>query len=190
MLGAYYRGQTKFQIGNNTNLFDFTEVTNVAHAHHLAAAALLTTSDREDQGQAAPLDTERVDGEAFLITNDSPAYFWDFARTVWAAAGDTTRAKDVWALSKDFGLLIATLMEWIFWILMKGKPKLTRQQVRYSCMTRYYNINKAKARLGYRPVIGLEEGVKRGVAAAIAKGNIPDMPEHLKGPAAETKKEL
>ena len=33
-LSAYFRGQTKFQIGNNDNLFDFTEVTNVVHALH------------------------------------------------------------------------------------------------------------------------------------------------------------
>lgn len=70
MLAPYYRGQTKFQIGDNTNLFDFTENTNVSHAHHLAAAALLTTLDREEQGQSKPLDNEKVDGEAFFITSE------------------------------------------------------------------------------------------------------------------------
>ena len=49
-LSAYYRGQTKVQIGANDNLFDFTEITNVAHAHHLCLAALLVTSQREDKG--------------------------------------------------------------------------------------------------------------------------------------------
>lgn len=184
-LSAYFRGQTKFQIGNNDNLFDFTEVTNVVHAHHLAAAGLLATADREDQGQAAPLDMEKVDGEAFLITNDQPTYFYDFARMCWSAAGDTTRPADVWVLPKGFGLFIASLMEWIFWIFKLGKPNLTRQQVRYSCMTRYYDITKAKTRLGYRPIIRLDDGVKRGVADVLRRGAVPNMPDHLKGKVPE-----
>lgn len=37
---VYNEGQSCFQIGNNTNLFDFVDVRNVARAHVLAAAAL------------------------------------------------------------------------------------------------------------------------------------------------------
>nr|POF26151.1 sterol-4-alpha-carboxylate 3-dehydrogenase, decarboxylating [Quercus suber] len=180
-LSAYYRGQTKFQIGNNENLFDFTEITNVAHAHHLALAALLATRDRDDGGLAAPLDHEKVDGEAFFITNDSPVYFFDFARMCWAAAGDRTQPSQAWVFSKELGLLIATLMEWIFWLFRLGKPNLTRQQVKYTCMTRYYNIDKAKTRLGYRPVVGLDEGVRRGVKDALYRGVVVGQPAELKG---------
>lgn len=180
-LSAYYKGQTKVQIGSNENLFDFTEVTNVAHAHHLATAALLATADRDAQGLAPPLDHERVDGEAFFITNDAPVYFFDFARMCWAAAGDTTRPEQVWILSKDVGLFLATLMEWIFFLFRLGKPNLTRQQVRYTCMTRYYNIEKAKKRLGYAPLVGLQEGIRRGVADALYRGVVVGQPQELKG---------
>ncbi|KAK5117646.1 hypothetical protein LTR62_005069 [Meristemomyces frigidus] len=180
-LSAYFRGQTKFQLGQNENLFDFTEITNVAHAHHLALAALLATRDREDSGLSAPLDNERVDGEAFLITNDAPVYFFDFARLCWAAAGDRTQPHQVWILSREFGLFIATLMEWIFWLFKLGKPNLTRQQVQYSCMTRYYNIDKAKKRLGYKPVTGLEQGIRRGVQDALFRGVVVGQPPGLKG---------
>lgn len=180
-LSAYYKGQTKFQIGTNENLFDFTEITNVAHAHHLATAALLATHERTAQGLAAPLDHEKIDGEAFFITNDAPVYFFDFARMCWAAAGDQTTPGQVWCLSKDFGLFLATLMEWIFFIFRLGKPNLTRQQVRYTCMTRYYNIDKAKKRLGYRPLVGLQEGIRRGVADALYRGVVVGQPPELKG---------
>lgn len=186
-LSAYYKGQTKFQLGNNENLFDFTEITNVAHAHHLATAALLVTAEREANGLAPPLDHEKVDGEAFLITNDSPVYFFDFARMCWAAAGDKTQPKDVWVLSKEIGLLIATIMEWIFWIFRLGKPNLTRQQVQYSCMTRFYNIDKAKRRLGYRPVVALEDGVRRGVQDALYRGVVVGQPPELKGKKMDLK---
>ncbi|KAK3111656.1 erg26, C-3 sterol dehydrogenase [Teratosphaeriaceae sp. CCFEE 6253] len=184
-LSAYYRGQTKFQIGNNENLFDFTEITNVAHAHHLALAALLATSDRKSQNLAAPLNTEKVDGEAFFITNDSPVYFFDFARMCWAAAGDKTQPSEVWKLSKEFGLFVATLMEWIYWIFRLGKPNLTRQQVKYTCMTRFYSIDKAKMRLGYKPVVKLEEGIRRGVKDALFRGVVVGQPPELKGKVVE-----
>ena len=92
MMASYYRGQAKFQLGNNENLFDYTEITNIAHAHHLALAALLATHERSTAGQAIPLEHERVDGEAFLITNDQPVYFFDFARRCWAEMGDATDA--------------------------------------------------------------------------------------------------
>lgn len=180
-LSAYYRGQTKFQLGDNENLFDFTEITNVAHAHHLALAALMATREREDGGLAAPLDHEKVDGEAFFITNDAPVYFFDFARMCWAAAGDRTTPAQVWVLSKDFGLFIATLMEWIFFLFRLGKPNLSRREVRYSCMTRYYNIDKAKKRLGYRPLVNLDEGIRKGVADALYRGVVVGQPPELKG---------
>ena len=185
VLAAYYAGQTRFQLGNNTNLFDFTEVSNVAHAHHLAAAALLGTLDREEQGQSAPLAHERVDGEAFLITNDQTCFFWDFQRMIWRAAGDETTSRQVWKIPKDFGLLLASLFEWIFWIMGWGVPKLTRSKIKYSCMTRYFSVEKAKRRLGYRPVVSLEEGVRRGVAHCIRVGNVVGMPESVKGNVPE-----
>ncbi|OTA37903.1 hypothetical protein BTJ68_02456 [Hortaea werneckii EXF-2000] len=144
-------------------------------------AALLATSDRDAEGKALPLDTEKVDGEAFFITNDSPVYFFDFARMCWAAAGDRTRPEQVWQLSKDVGLLIATLMEWIFWLFRLGQPNLTRQQVKYTCMTRFYSIDKAKRRLGYRPVVGLQEGIKKGVHDALYRGVVKGQPEEFKG---------
>ena len=180
-LSAYYKGQTKFQIGDNTNLFDFTEITNVAHAHHLALTALLQTSAREAKGHALPLDHERVDGEAFLITNDSPVYFFDFARRCWAEAGDDTDPAKVWVLSKDLGLVIAVVMEWIFYLFQLGNANLTRQRVQYTCMTRYFNIDKAKRRLGYAPVVSMDDGVRRGVKDALFRGVVNGQPEELKG---------
>lgn len=160
MLKAYEKGQTKFQLGENQNLFDFTYVGNVAHGHILAAIALLATG----RMSTIPLDHERVDGEAFFITNASPVYFWDFARMVWSAAGDKTEPRQVWVINTDLGLLLGWIIEWIFWIVtLGGTPNLTRQKVKYSSMARYYNVEKAVRRLGYEPLWELDEAVPRSV---------------------------
>jgi sterol-4alpha-carboxylate 3-dehydrogenase (decarboxylating) len=160
MLIASRKGQSRFQLGPNDNLFDFTYVENIAHAHLLAAVGLLATSKLS----ITPLDSERIDGEAFFITNDSPVYFWDFARQVWKEGGDkiAVNPSKIWTLSTQFALTIATIAEWVLWPFGK-EPNLNRSKVRFSVMTRYYSVAKAKQRLGYAPIMGLEEGIRRGV---------------------------
>ncbi len=157
--------QDRFQLGDNCNLFDTTYVGNVAWGHILAAGALLQS---HAMLPTVPLDSERVDGEAFFLTNDSPVYFWDFLRAVWAEAGHSSQLRDVWVFPKPVAMALATAFEWIFWLLGRT-PSLTRQRARYSCMTRFYCIDKAKRRLGYEPIVGLEEGVRRAVRSALEK---------------------
>ncbi|KAF2869369.1 hypothetical protein BDV95DRAFT_629953 [Massariosphaeria phaeospora] len=159
MIGALRKGQTKFQVGDNNNLFEWTYVGNIAHGHLLAVQALLQTHKLLP---TVPLDSEKVDGEAFNITNGQPVYFWDFARAVWHEAGDTVPLSGIWHLSWEFAFGVGAILEWLFWVLGKT-PNLTRQQVRYSTITRYYSIDKAKKRLGYAPIVDLDEGIRRGV---------------------------
>ena len=159
MLQAYQKGQTKFQLGENQNLFDFTYAGNVAYAHILAAVALMDTLALTMQ----PLDHEKVDGEAFLITNAQPLYFWDFARMVWKAAGDKTTLEQVWIIDRGLGLQLATIIEWLFWFAGGWTPNLTRQKVQFSCMTRFYCVDKAKKLLGYGPKWEMEEAIVRTV---------------------------
>ncbi|PVH99207.1 hypothetical protein DM02DRAFT_615239 [Periconia macrospinosa] len=165
MLSACRKGQNKFQVGANTNLSDFTYVENVVYGHLLAAQALLQT---HAMLPTIPLDSERVDGEPFFITNGQPVYFWDFARAVWHAAGDRKTLRDIWVLDRDFAMAVGTILENACWLLGK-KPNINRKQVRYSTMDRYYNIDKARKRLGYAPLVSLDEGIKRGVEALLEK---------------------
>ncbi|KAF2025831.1 hypothetical protein EK21DRAFT_75509 [Setomelanomma holmii] len=165
MVTAYRKGQTKFQVGDNNNLFDFTYVGNIAHGHILALIALLQT---HKMLSSIPLDHEKVDGEAFFITNGEPVYFWDFARAVWHEAGDRLPLSKVWHLSADTAWVIGTILEWSFWVVGKT-PNLTRAQVRYSSMNKYHSISKARTRLGYEPIVPLGEGIKRGVQYILAQ---------------------
>lgn len=140
-------GQSKFQLGDNNNLFDLTYVGNVADAHVLAAEKLLDASTRDS-----------VAGEKFFITNDSPIYFWTAARTVWKADGIVDKYNIV--LRRPVALAIGHISEFVAKFTGK-KPSMTPFRVRVVCAVRYHNISKAKEILGYKPNVGLEEGIKK-----------------------------
>ncbi|RDA83574.1 hypothetical protein CP532_4759 [Ophiocordyceps camponoti-leonardi (nom. inval.)] len=159
LLRAYRDGKTNFQIGDNKNIFDFTYVGNVAHAHLLASHALLLSSS---PSSIQPLDHEKVDGEVFFITNDSPCYFWDFARAVWREAGHDRGTDAVWVLPRGLGVFIGVVAE-TFCRLLGLPPFLTRQRAVISTLTRYYNISKAKSVLRYEPLWSLSEGISRSL---------------------------
>ncbi|KAI1501747.1 3-beta hydroxysteroid dehydrogenase/isomerase family-domain-containing protein [Biscogniauxia marginata] len=171
---AFREGKDKVQVGTNENLFDFTYVENVAHAHLLAARALLVTHAAAS-GILQPLDYERVDGEAFLVTNGSPVYFWDMMRAIWRAAGSPRGTDHVWLMSRDVGILLGFLSEVAFALLRK-EPTFNRQRIIYSSMTRYYDISKARRRLGYEPLVSLSDGVKKTVAWTLEQEKLAAAP--------------
>lgn len=140
-------GQSKFQIGDNNNLFDWTYVGNVADAHVLAANKLLD-----------PSSSSVVSGETFFITNDSPAYFWALARTVWKADGHIDKYNIV--LNRPLAIFAGYLSQ--FFSKLTGKePGLTPFRVKIVCAYRYHNISKAKRLLGYKPLVDIEEGIAK-----------------------------
>ena len=158
LLNIYKTGKTNIQLGNNSAKIDLLYVGNSADAHILAAEKLYKMHEETPH-------SERVDGEAFFVTNDEHYRFWDFARAVWHAAGDRSDPKRVWVIPKNIGLIMATFVEWIFWLVFWGskEPKLTRRRIKHTCMNRTFRIDKAKSRLGYVPEVSMEEGIERGV---------------------------
>ncbi|KAH8654970.1 3-beta hydroxysteroid dehydrogenase/isomerase family-domain-containing protein [Tricladium varicosporioides] len=150
-------GKLKFQIGNGENLFDFTYVENIVHAHILAAQCLLKTLAEPIAG------VESAAGQGFIITNDEHIPFWEFGRAIGNAAGYPTRKEDVRSIPKILGLAMAVIAEWIVWLTSFGRKTsgLNRLGVQYSSSTRTYRIDKAKRILGYRPKVSLQEGILR-----------------------------
>ncbi|KII88242.1 hypothetical protein PLICRDRAFT_91995 [Plicaturopsis crispa FD-325 SS-3] len=65
---VYERGQTHFQIGDNTNLFDWTYVTNVARAHLLAADKLVAPPPPPEKSEDA-LDVYQPTEEELALIN-------------------------------------------------------------------------------------------------------------------------
>lgn len=139
-------GQSKFQLGDNNNLFDWSYAGNVADAHVIAAQKALDPTARE-----------LIGGETFFVTNDTPVYFWTLARTVWKADGHIDKYNIV--LSRPVAILAGYLSQF-FSGLLKKEPGLTAFRARVTCATRYHDITKAKTLLGYEPAVLLEEGIR------------------------------
>ncbi|KAI3406690.2 ERG26 [Candida oxycetoniae] len=138
-------GQSKYQLGDNNNLFDWTYVGNVADAHVLAAKKLLNQDTRD-----------KVSGETFFITNDSPTYFWTLARTVWKNDGYID--KYYIKLSRPVAICLGYISEFVSKLLRK-EPGITPFRVKVVCAVRYHNISKAKRLLDYEPKVDLETGI-------------------------------
>lgn len=139
-------GQSKFQLGDNNNLFDWTYVGNVADAHVLATQKVLDKKFADQLG-----------GETFFITNDAPTYFWTLARTVWKADGHIDKYNIV--LPRPVAIAAGYLSQF-FSNLLKKEPGLTAFRAKITCATRYHDITKAKTVLGYVPEVLLEDGIK------------------------------
>lgn len=137
-------GQSKFQMGDNNNICDWTYAGNVADGHILAAEKLLAKEDT-------------ISGEVFIVTNDAPTYFWTLARTVWKADGIIEPR--IFVFPRPLGMVLARLSE-IFAGLTGKEPGLTPFRVKMATAFRYHDISKAKTLLGYKPAVGLEDGIK------------------------------
>ena len=147
--------KTYMQLGDNANLYDSIYVGNAASAHIAAAKALLM-NDGSDA---------KVEGEAFFITDDAPIPFCDLQRKIWAAAGEEIPLAKVYVIPAWVGMAMAAMVEYLFWVItldQKLPPKTLRRHVlRYAVTNRTFCIKKAKERLGYKPLVDTNEGIKR-----------------------------
>lgn len=151
---SYNSGRWGIQIGHNTNLVDWTYVTNVADAHILAADRLTSNSNPP------------VAGEVFFITNDEPRPFWDFSNGIWDRFDQVypgKRVKKAPTIIPPFAAnFMALISETIAFILRK-KTDFTRFNIQFSYTARWHNISKAKKALGYMPAVSLSDGMDRYV---------------------------
>lgn len=160
VLAVAQSGRTKFQMGAGRNEYDYLYAGNLADVQVLAAERLL-----EAWGKPAPEEGKKVDGENFNATNNERMLFWEFNRKVAAAAGHPVAPKDIVVIPAILGLLIGWVSEWVVWMLSRGtrQPAMTREGIRFSTMTRTLNGEKAVRVLGYKPRVGMEEGIERSV---------------------------
>ena len=110
-----------------------------------------------------------MDGEGFFVTDDSPMRFWEFTHRIWKHAGDKylTSTPNPRIIQIPFWLIIPAVSagESVRKFLNTGahEVKLGRHHLEYMRGGARVSVNKAKTRLGYRPVCDTEEGIRRAV---------------------------
>lgn len=102
-----------------------------------------------------------IAGQVFYVTNGEPVPFWSWARAIWHEYASYDRA--LWALPTAVGMAYASVFDVIGRIT--GKPQaMSATKMKYSIAQRYYNIEKIRRMLGYEPLVGIDEGLKRSIA--------------------------
>lgn len=137
------KGESPFVIGDGLNMWDVTYVTNVADAHV--------------QGIENLLSTKTAAGEAIFISNEQPVPFRDFCLAVWAEFGhypphEIKIPRSVAAFAGSIADLVTRAT---------GTPTtISKGSVNDACSVRYCNGTKAHRLLGYKPMVGIEEGIR------------------------------
>ena len=118
-------------------------VNNCADAHVQAAENLLTS------GTAA--------GEAIFVSNKEPIPFRDLCLAIWAHFGHYPPFE--FHIPKNLAVFAGHVADWVTWL--RGYPTtLSSGSVLDACATRYCNNLKAEKILGFKPRIGIEEGIR------------------------------
>ncbi|ERN05467.1 3beta-hydroxysteroid-dehydrogenase/decarboxylase [Amborella trichopoda] len=144
-------GKSKFLIGDGNNMYDFTYVENVAHAHICAEQALHSLRRSE----------ETAAGKAYFITNMEAIKFWEFMSLILEGLGyERPKIK----VPASVVMPIAHILEWMYGKLGRygmSVPQVTPSRVRLLTCNRTFNCSRANTLLGYTPIVPLEEGLKR-----------------------------
>lgn len=153
LVTAARAGKSKFIIGDGNNMYDFTYVENVAHGHICAERALAS------EGAVA----EKAAGQAYFITNTEPIKFWEFVSLILEGLGYERPSIKIPACVM---MPIAHLVELTYKLLgpygMKV-PQLTPSRIRLLSRSRTFSCSKANDRLGYTPIVPLQEGLRRTI---------------------------
>jgi nucleoside-diphosphate-sugar epimerase len=148
LLDRARRGKLR-RIGTDRVLVDVTYVENAAHAHLLAADRL------------SPQST--IAGKAYFLSDGTPVDLWEFVNRILAAGGvaPVTRSVAKWKAK-----LAGRLLEFVYRTFrLNGEPAMTRFVASQLATSHWYDISAARRDLGYEPVVGLEEGLKRLTAS-------------------------
>jgi nucleoside-diphosphate-sugar epimerase len=147
------KGGFYVRLGNGKSKSQHVYVRNMAHAHLLAATALLSGN------------TE-VPGNAYLITDGPGHNFFHFFDRIVEGAGYRIWPKKLW-LPRRLAMMIGFLSEMMAVAARPVKrytPKMSRFAVIYTCTDFTFTSEKAKRDFGFFPKYSNEEAFNRTVS--------------------------
>lgn len=146
------RGQLRFTISPADRLSDFTYVGNVVDALLLADDKLAT-------------DAAAVSGRCYFITNGEPMPFWQFVARIVAPLGHRPPRVPMPFWLAYGAATVRETIERLRGGKLNAEEGLSRFAIRYLCTHHYFSHARATRELGYRPRVGVDEGIARTVAA-------------------------
>ncbi len=142
---ARARARRLYRIGRRNPLIDLTYIDNAAHAHVLAAARL-------DPGAA-------ICGRAYFIAQGQPVPLWDMVNRFLEVAHLPPVKRSV---PRALAVAAGGVLEGCYSLLkLPGEPQMTRFLARELSTAHWYNLDAARRDLGYAPIVGIEEGLRR-----------------------------
>ena len=144
-------------VGSGNNRVDSTYIDNAAQAHLDAADALLA------QGHQAP-----AAGRAFYISNGEPIPMRELINRILHAGGLAPITRGV---PPALAYAAGAALEAIYGLFRRSdEPVMTRFVARQLGTEHWYRLDAARAAIGYRPRVSLDEGMRR-LAASLANPN-------------------
>jgi len=141
------------RLGNGKSKCQHVYVGNMAHAHVLAANALLQNN-------------EKVLGKAYLITDGPGSNFFTFFDKIVSGAGYKIFPKNLW-IPKWLAFAMGSVSEFVAWLvspIKKYNPKFSRFAVIYTCNDFTFNSNKAKTDFGWQPKYSTPEAIENTIS--------------------------
>jgi 3beta-hydroxy-Delta5-steroid dehydrogenase / steroid Delta-isomerase len=136
------RGRLVATIGDGRSVGDNVHVVNLVHAEMLAAEALVTSP-----ATAA--------GQVYFVTDEEPMNLMVWFRPLLEALGHRVPR---WAVPARPIYLASYLGEWLH-ALGGPRPFMTRMEVHNISTSFTFSTDKARRELGYRPLIGRDDGL-------------------------------
>ncbi|ONL98777.1 3beta-hydroxysteroid-dehydrogenase/decarboxylase isoform 2 [Zea mays] len=152
-------GWSNVTIGEGKNYDDFVYVENVVHGHLCADKTLSTIEGARTSG-----------GKAYFITNMEPMNMWDFLYLVQEELGYKRifKIRVPIIVIKPASYLIELAYRAVFSHFGTCQPQiLTPARIRYVTLNRTFSCNKAVEELGYKPIVTLQDGLKKAVKSYI-----------------------
>ncbi|HET6426022.1 MAG TPA: NAD-dependent epimerase/dehydratase family protein [Planctomycetaceae bacterium] len=133
------------RVGDGRNRVDTTYIDNAVAAH-------LAAFDR-----LSPLAA--CAGKAYFIANNEPRPLWQLIDQMLACA-DLPPVKR--SISASAAYAAGALLEGVYSILRwRDEPPMTRFVARQLSTDNWYDLTAAQRDLGYKPTVGVDEGLKR-----------------------------
>lgn len=147
---------SRLQFGTNESMNEWIYVENAARAYTLTTSLLLQD------------DASSVAGESLFVSDGDAIKFWDFARKIWAAAGDERASRLEnriilpWAPVVALAMVIEVLT--MIFTLSYVIPPMSPHHLQYMRFGAWWDIAKARERLRYEPLVTSDPVIVKTVA--------------------------